>query len=76
MSNKNFTVNDGLAIQLSNLIQWKTVLNNQTFEALQEKCARENEKLSENNNGYDVFRGDNLTSFVISYGYSQLLKRV
>lgn len=68
MSRKpQFTIQDGLDLQESHLNQWKRKLNTQTYKALANECFERNKLLSDKDTGFQVFRGQDLTTFVLNY---------
>ena len=67
MSRSKFTVEDGMMIQFCDLAKWKTKLNTKCYRALQAECLEQNKLLSEKDSGFQVFRGEELTKFVLNY---------
>ena len=62
-----FSIAAGLQLQADGLNKWRRVLNDETFAALQRECIDCNSKLLIGPySGYDVFRGDDLTQFVLN----------
>lgn len=69
MSNPTFTYQDGLNVQSKDLDRWKKKLSAECYCALEAHCEAENAKLtpSEKVDGYRVFRGNDLTGFVLNW---------
>lgn len=67
---KKFTVLDGLHIQAEDLARWRKKLNAEVYTALKMEVDHKNFDLSENATGYDVFRGQSLTEFVLNFQVS------
>jgi hypothetical protein len=55
----------GLALQASQLAQWKSKLQPWAFQALAEEAQLQNLTLPDDATGYDVWRNDSLTLFVV-----------
>jgi len=64
MERKAFTVEDGIAIQASQLANWKTILIPEAYEALEEYAQRNNDKAKD---GFDICRGGDLTNYISNY---------
>jgi len=64
---KPFTVQDGLEVQIQDMKNWQVRLTDQCFSALQAEQARRNGRLSADANGYDVWRGCQLTEFITNW---------
>lgn len=67
--NSQFTVQHGFTQQRNELTQWKFRLSAVCFEALQDKCRKENYEILRRlaATGHDVFRGQQLTEFVANW---------
>ena len=64
MERKTFTIEDGIEIQTQHLSQWKTILINEAYEALEEYAKRNNDKAK---TGYDICRGSELNNYISNY---------
>ena len=64
-----FTYQDGLNIQSQDLAKWKKKLNAECFDALRLHCLafNANQTPSEKVDGLKVFRGQDLTEFVLNW---------
>ena len=60
----DFTMEDAFAIQKRNLKEWKAKLNPEVYEALYLFATESNVKVS---HPYNVFRGDDMTTFILNY---------
>lgn len=61
---EQFTVDDGIKVQANNLAKWKSVLKASVYKRLEARCTEMNSR--ELRNGYDVFRGCDLDSYIYS----------
>lgn len=66
---KTFTYEDGLSIQAMDLAKWKKKLSAECYCDLEFRCKKANEYLtpSEKVDGLKVFRGQDLTEFVLNW---------
>jgi hypothetical protein len=64
-SRSEFTKEKGLALQANTVTLWAAKLRSEVFEALRQRIKAENDNLPKDANGYDVFRGDQITNAVI-----------
>ena len=64
-----FTYQDGLKIQAQDLAEWKKKLSAECYDALRLHCQARNAHLlqADRRDGSKVFRGDNLTEFVLNW---------
>lgn len=63
-----FTINEGLAVQARQLEEWRTKLNAECYLALFDQVKEENLTLDPTrNDGYDVWRGNDMDTFVINW---------
>lgn len=62
--NAIFTQTEGLAIQAADLAGWRKVLVPTVYAKLEARAKRVNAALKPTQNGYAVWRGDELTQFV------------
>lgn len=67
MSRKRFTTSEGLQVQFAHLAAWKTKLNTVTYKAVAAECETQNRLLTDKSSGFDVFRGQDLTTFIENY---------
>jgi hypothetical protein len=65
-----FRVKDGLALQQKDLETWEKVLRKEAFESLSAYCDSCNSRLTEDNTGYDVKRGQDLAEYVDKLKYA------
>jgi len=56
-----FTIEHGIAVQNDQLEEYRTILNDETYEALVAFAIKDNDKAL---NGYDICRGYELTRFI------------
>jgi hypothetical protein len=56
-----FTVELGIGVQNDQLEEYKTILNNETYEALVAFAIKDNDKARD---GFDICRGHDLTNFI------------
>lgn len=56
-----FTIEHGIAVQNDQLEEYRTILNDETYEALVAFAIKDNDKA---NDGYDICRGYELTRFI------------
>jgi len=61
---EEFTIGHGLAFQGRDLAKWKPRLSAAAYDALAAECTRRNAELVSPDNGYNVWRGQNLTEFL------------
>lgn len=64
---RSLTLSDGLAIQREDLAKWRKVLNDKAYTMLAAYADKKNGELpldEREADGYDVTRGDGLSSFV------------
>lgn len=59
-----FTVAEGIKFQSRDLLKWKMVLSSTAYARLEQHAQKENDKLTDVNSGYDVFRGQDLDNFM------------
>lgn len=59
-----FSLGAGLRLQYEELARWRRILTPEAYNALADHCAEANITLPTGANGYDVFRGNQLASFV------------
>ena len=64
MKKNEFTVEEGIMIQNEQLAQWKTVLIDEVYAALEEYATRNNHKAK---CGYDICRGSDMSSYIGNY---------
>jgi len=64
-----FTYRDGLNVQSKDLDRWKKKLSAECYCALEAHCEAELAKLTpaEKVDGYRVFRGNDMTGFVLNW---------
>ena len=67
MDTKQFTLLDGLNIQMQQLLVWKGKLNQECFDSLMGYAARCNETLAPDATGFDVVRGGDLDRYVANW---------
>jgi hypothetical protein len=67
MAKEKFTVKQGLAVQAKNLAVWKKLLKKQVYAAVKRRVDYENAN-SCPRDGYDVFRGSDITNLVQNIG--------
>lgn len=69
MEDHKFTMADAYNVQLCQLANWKTKLNDECYTALAMKCAEEVTKRSEagDNDPYNVYRGSSMDNFVANW---------
>jgi hypothetical protein len=61
-----FTLEKGLEYQKLDLSFWKIILKRQAYNCLKAHVGMQNLKLNRSSDGYDVFRGQDLTSYVLN----------
>lgn len=61
-----FTKEQGLQYQAEFLSALQTVLNENAYAELLAYCAERNRELKETDSGYEVFRGNDLTTYVLN----------
>lgn len=64
MTDRKFTVEEGIETQNEQLAQWKSVLKPKVYAALEEYAKRNNHKAKD---GFDVCRGSDLSSYIGNY---------
>lgn len=70
MDELTFTLDKGLEYQKLDLAFWKTVLKRQAYQSLKACVDMKNLKLDKTSTGYDVFRGQDLTTYVLGLRYN------
>lgn len=65
---KEFTFEQVYSIQAEHLAQWKLVLNDDTYKALESFVITTNDE-DIYKTPYDVIRGDALTAFILNYSH-------
>lgn len=60
-----FTVEKAIELQKNTIRLWAEKLKPEVVEALKERIGFENDNLPKDANGYDVFRGDQITNAII-----------
>lgn len=58
---KNYTVEDGIAVQTENLRQWQGVLKPEVFERIKALATENNHTAA---TGYDICRGSDISDLV------------
>ena len=66
---RDFTVEKGIDVQSADLARWKKLLNEKAYKLLVEKCRVENNDFRHQKTGYDVFRGNQIDTFVHNLHY-------
>ena len=64
VTNYEFTVEQGIAVQREHLAEWKTILKSKAYKALEQYATKDNDKAM---NGYDICRGTSLDNFMANY---------
>jgi hypothetical protein len=59
---RKFTVIEGITVQKKQLANWKLRLNDQTYNALVDKCKEKNSQPMKS--GLEVFRGTDMDNFI------------
>ena len=73
MSEKVFSIADGIAVQQEQLKLYKLILNEDTYAWLEEECRKANDRLVEGiDNGYSVLRGTDVQNLLFNYGSQKL----
>lgn len=73
MDKKEFSIADGIAVQQEQMKLYKLILNQETYDWLEEECRKDNDRLVEGiDNGYSVLRGTDVQNLLFNYG-SRLL---
>jgi len=67
MAKEKFTVKQGLAVQTKDLAVWKKLLKKHVYAALESSVNYENAHNCPRD-GYDVFRGSDITNLVQNIG--------
>ena len=67
MAKEKFTVKQGLSVQAKNLAVWKKLLKKHVYAALKRRVDYENSNTC-HRDGYDVFRGSDITNLVDTIG--------
>ena len=70
MAKKEFTVKQGLAIQAGNMAWWKKILKKKYYQTLEEEVAYVN-KNNKYRDGYDVYRGSDISGTVQNFDKSK-----
>jgi len=66
MTSTKFTYTDALAIQREHLAQWRLKLNAECYTDLIDHVAKVNKRQG-NTNPYDVFRGQDIDTFIANW---------
>lgn len=64
VTNHEFTVEQGIAVQREHLAEWKTILKSKVYKALEQYATENNDEARD---GYDIRRGNTLDNFVSNY---------
>lgn len=73
MSEKVFSIADGIAVQQEQMELYKLILNEDTYAWLEEECRKANDRLVEGiDNGYSVLRGTDVQNLLFNYGSQKL----
>lgn len=73
MSNKEFSIADGIIVQQEQLRMYKLILNTESYDWLVNQCKEANDTLVDGiDNGYSVLRGTDIQNLLFNYG-SQIL---
>lgn len=73
MSEKEFSIADGIAVQQEQMELYKLILNEDTYAWLEEECRKANDRLVEGiDNGYSVLRGTDVQNLLFNYGSQKL----
>jgi hypothetical protein len=64
---RKFTQEDGIAIQAQQIQIWKIVLNEKVFDIVVNESIVRNKMLSPEDDGYAVWRGTDIDSFIYNY---------
>ena len=73
MSEKVFSIADGIAVQQEQMKLYKLILNQETYDWLEEECRKDNDRLIEGvDNGYSVLRGTDIQNLLFNYGNRKL----
>ena len=73
MSEKVFSIADGIAIQQEQLRMYKCVLNEESYNWLEDFLKWDNNRLIEgSDNGYSVMRGTDIQNALFNYGSRKL----
>jgi hypothetical protein len=67
---KPFTVKQGQAIQAGNMAFWKKLLKKKSYAILEEIVAKRNKEINARD-GYDVYRGSDISGAVQNLIYTQ-----
>lgn len=70
MNEKRLKVGDGFAIQKEDLLFWNKILRPEFYKRLERRVIEENDKLTKDSDGYDVFRGGQIDNVVANFRYS------
>ena len=69
MSNKEFSIADGIIVQQEQLRMYKLILNEDTYAWLVNQCKEANDTLVDGiDNGYSVLRGTDIQNLLFNYG--------
>lgn len=60
----NFSVQDGIRTQQEYLNRWKQILQTSAYQKLAGQCLHKNKLLPSTATGYDVFRGQDLDTYI------------
>lgn len=61
-----FTIQDAMAIQVIDLALWETKLNPETMARVRREAGRQNKRIDSQTRPDDVWRGDNITEFILN----------
>ena len=70
-----FTLAEGLLVQVNHFGRWSEVFNERATKALLAEVLRQNEKLIGEVDGYDVWRGQDMTNYVINNTIREAMSR-
>jgi hypothetical protein len=56
-----------MVIQNNDLAVWKKKLTGKVYQALAAECHKQNQLLSDQDSGYQVFRGGQITEFIQNF---------
>ena len=69
MSNKEFSIADGIIVQQEQLRMYKLILNTESYDWLVNQCKEANDTLVDGiDNGYSVLRGTDIQNLLFNYG--------
>ena len=73
MDKKEFSIADGIAVQQEQMKLYKLILNQETYDWLEEECRKANDRLVEGiDNGHSVLRGTDVQNLLFNYGSQKL----